>query len=89
MVGCILENVHWRCQPVGLSFGFESWSGWKHPRCKYEDFSDEIEYLGYFVRPCLAVATGVGLPEVLVALVQFGRDDQITWQEQHTQKHLN
>lgn len=56
---------------------------------KYEDFSDEIEYLGYLVRPCLAVATGVGLPEVLVALVQFGRDDQIAWQEQHTQKHLN
>ena len=40
MVGCILENVHWRCQPVGLSFGFESWSGWKHRRCKYGDFSD-------------------------------------------------
>ena len=34
------ENVHWWCQPVGLSFGFESLSGWKHFWCKYEEFSD-------------------------------------------------
>ena len=34
------ENLHLRCQPVRLSFGFESWSGWKHFWCKYEEFSD-------------------------------------------------
>ena len=34
------ENVHWWCQPVGLSFGFESLSGWKHFWCKYQEFSD-------------------------------------------------
>ena len=51
---------------------------------KIKHISNEIKYLGYLVRPGLAVAAGVGLPEVLVALIQFGGDDQIACEEQHT-----
>ena len=50
---------------------------------KNKYISDGIKYLGYLVRPGLAVAAGVGLPEVLVALIQFGGDDQIACEEQH------